>query len=71
LLLAAGSDEVLRDDIVAFAKAAERADVEVTFHLYDGEMHGFYMPGIPSADVLWEHIGDWSRQLAAPRRATP
>jgi virginiamycin B lyase len=63
LLLAAGSDEVLRDDIVAFAKAAEGAGVEVTFHLFDGEMHGFYMPGTPTAAVLMKHIGDWSRQL--------
>jgi acetyl esterase/lipase len=63
LLLAAGSEEVLRDDIVAFAKGAEEVGAEVTFHLFEGEMHGFYMPGTPTATVLMEHIGDWSRRL--------
>jgi virginiamycin B lyase len=66
LLVAVGSEEVLRDDVLAFAMAAEEAAAEVTLHLFDGEMHGFYMPGTPSADVLWKLIEDWSRRLAAP-----
>jgi acetyl esterase/lipase len=63
MLTAVGSEEVLRDDVLAFAKAAEEAGVEVTVQLFDGEMHGFYMPGTPTAEVLWKLIGEWSRRL--------
>jgi acetyl esterase/lipase len=62
MLTMVGSREVLRDDVLAFAEAAERAGGEVTVQLFDGEMHGFYMPGTPTADVLWKLIGEWTRR---------
>jgi acetyl esterase/lipase len=63
LLIEAGDDEVLADDSVRLAAAAEKAGVEASFHLAPGMQHVFpCLAGrAPEADEAIARMGHWLR----------
>jgi acetyl esterase/lipase len=64
LLIHVGTHELLLDDSVRFAAAAERAGVDAQLKVWDGMWHVFHAFDMPEADAAVAEIGAFIRQRA-------
>jgi acetyl esterase/lipase len=63
LLLFVGTAEVLLDDSLRFAAAADAAGVDVALVVEDDLVHVWpFFPGVPESDVAVDTIGEWVRK---------
>jgi epsilon-lactone hydrolase len=67
LILQVGGDELLLDDSLRLAEAAEAAGVDVTVERWEGLMHVWHQmaPRLPEAEAALESLAAWLRALAA------
>jgi acetyl esterase/lipase len=66
LILQVGGDELLLDDSLRLAEAAEAAGVDVTVERWDGLMHVWHQmaPRLPEAEAALASLAAWVRVLA-------
>ena len=67
LLILVGTAEVLLDDSLDFARAAQAAGVQVDLDVEEGLIHVWpFLDGVPEAAAALERIGAWTRGVLGP-----